>query len=130
READAFEPHPRPPVRLGEAEAADRGEKCELLAQLHPRVEAAFLREVAGAVSDDERIARGEDLYGPAVRFVDAERRTDRGGLAGPVGAEQPEDCGALDAHIKAVDRARPVEDFDQLPTDQRRGTRHARSPV
>jgi hypothetical protein len=121
READALEPRRGAPIRFGEIETVNRGEERELFLQLHLRVEAALLRQIADAMPHGQNVARAEQLHRSAVTPIDAERRADRGRLARAVRSEQTENRSRFDGQIEAIERTRAVEGLDELSADERR---------
>ena len=106
-----------PPRRAPRAsQSVQAAEVGELLADRHPRVEAALLRHVAEAqpLREPDRPSVPEHLA--AVELDEPEDRAHRRRLAGPVRAEEAEHPPALDRERAAVERLHrpePLADVD-----------------
>ena len=122
-EAHPLEPARRGRVRIATTQAVLLGEVGELLADPHPRVEAALLGHVA---EPQARVAVDEPAvpaHLAAVRAGKAEDAAHRRGLAGAVRPEEPDDAARAGRECRAVERDdRPValgevDDFEHGPT-------------
>ncbi len=114
-EAHPLEPVVRGGIRGLAAQAVLLGEVAELLGDPHARVQAALLGHVPEAqprVAVDRRTGPA-DLA--AVRAGQAEDDAHRGGLAGAVGAEEPDDAARAGREAGPVERGDAPIAFGQV---------------
>ena len=83
--------------------AAQTGEVGELLDDLHPRIQAALLRQVAEPLAHIAVDRSAVPADGAGVGLGDPEDAPQRGGLAGAVRAEKPEDLPGRHLQRKTV---------------------------
>ena len=117
-DAEPLQPAERRLARLVRWLAVERGEVDELVEHAHPRIEPALLGQIPPGAPRD----LGHGLAVPAdlavVGVEDAEADPHRGGLAGAVRAEEPEDLAARHAERQPVERERggePLRDVIDL---------------
>src|SRR6185295_4434798 len=104
-EAEAIEPTRRRSFRRAGAEPVLLGEVAELLADLHPRVEAALLRHVAEPKPRLPVDRLAVPVNGAAVGAGQPEDAPHRRRLAGPVRAEEADEPARADGEGCAVER-------------------------
>ena len=91
-------------ARVGVGHAVQRREEAELLADLHLRVEAALLGEVAPGAARQRGVLGAHPGDAAGIGAEDVEHDPHRGRLAGAVRAEQPEDPARLDREARLVE--------------------------
>ena len=91
--------------RRGRRHAVQPGQVDQLLADLHPRVEAALLGHVADLAPGLQRDRCAVPPHLAGVGGEHAERDPHRGGLAGAVAADEAEDLAGADVEGHVVER-------------------------
>ena len=105
RDTEAVEPVKGLATRAVRCHAVERGEVDELIDHEHPRVEPAFLGEIAPGRARQASTVDAIPRHRPGIGREHAEDDPHRRGLARPVRAEEAEHLAARDLERQAVER-------------------------
>ncbi len=107
--------------------AVERREQLEVAATIHVGVEGGRFDEAGDALESRDALLRvaPEEPDGPGRRPDQSEHHSQRGGLAGAVGAEVAEDVADLDRQVDLVDRDDLAVALDQAADLDRSRLRH-----
>jgi len=123
---EALQPFVDDGARIGIGDAIQRREEAQLLADLHPRVEAALLGQVAPRSAGEGDVLGPHPCHAAGIGSEDVEHDSHRGRLAGAVRAEETEDPPRLDREADTVEG----DDLAEALVDAFDDKAHGSSPL